>query len=113
MSFEAAHIRWLTFFAKMIRKRWDRIINRSTYHVSSGRIEGLNAWIKNRRRMSFGLSSFDYFTLLIWEHTYPLIPRRIPSTNNYNSSKRKRRIPKHVRLPEPTIFRLPRDFKGN
>jgi len=110
---EAAHIRQLTFFAKMIRKRWDGIINRSIYHVSSGRIEGLNAWIKNRRRMSFGLSSFDYFALLIWEHTHPLIPRKIPSTNNYNPSKRKRRIPKHVTLPEPTIFRLPRDFKGN
>ncbi|MBK5201101.1 MAG: transposase [Spirochaetaceae bacterium] len=35
------------------------------YHVSSGRIEGLNAWIKNQRRMSFGLYSFDYFALLI------------------------------------------------
>ena len=110
---EAAHIRQLTFFAKMIRKRWDGIINRSTYHVSSGRIEGLNAWIKNRRRMSFGLSIFDYFALLIWEHTHPLIPRKIPSTNNYNPCKRKRRIPKHVTLPEPTIFRLPRDYKGN
>ena len=109
----AAHIRQLTYFAKMIRKRWDGIINRSTYHVSSGRIEGLNAWIKNRRRMSFGLSSFDYFALLIWEHTHPLIPRKKPSTNNYNPVKRQRRIPKHVTLPEPTIFRLPRDYKGD
>lgn len=109
----SAHIRQLTYFAKMIRKRWDGIINRSTYHVSSGRIEGLNAWIKNRRRMSFGISSFDYFALLIWEHTHPLIPRKIPSTNNYNPSKKKMRIPRHVVLPEPTIFRIPRDFKGN
>jgi len=40
-----AHIRQLTLFVKMLKKRWNGIISRSKYHVSSGKIEGLNCWI--------------------------------------------------------------------
>lgn len=46
------------------------------YGINSGVLEGLNGYIKNMRRSSFGFSDFYFFTFLIWEHTHKKAKRK-------------------------------------
>lgn len=107
-----AHIRQLTLFVKMLRKRWNGIISRSKYHVSSGKIEGLNCWIKNRRRLAYGFADFEYFALIIWDYTHSRkqTNKRPDNYHSYHSPKKK--IPKHISQPKPTIFQKHRNWRG-
>ncbi len=60
----------LTRFSNTIINRWDGILNMASFGLSTGILEGTNCYIKNMRRSAFGYSDFDFFGLLIWEHTH-------------------------------------------
>lgn len=60
----------LTRLTKTITNRMDGIISRAEFPISSGKIEGVNSFIKALRRSAFGYQDFDYFALLIWEQTH-------------------------------------------
>ncbi len=63
-------INQLTRFANTILRHWDGIKNMAKHGLSTGILEGTNCYIKNMRRSAFGYSDFDFFGLLIWEHTH-------------------------------------------
>ncbi|MBK5201916.1 MAG: transposase, partial [Spirochaetaceae bacterium] len=73
----------VTCFLKTIERRWDGIVSRAEYDVSSGVIEGTNGFVKAARRASYGFNDFDYFGLLIWYQTHENPRKR----NNYCSRK--------------------------
>ena len=107
-----AHIRQLTLFVKMLKKRWKGIISRSKYHVSSGKIEGLNCWIKNRRRLAYGFADFEYFALIIWDYTHTRKQNSKKRENYYSQDSHKKKIPKHITQAKPTIFQKHRNWRG-
>ena len=45
--------------------RMDGIVSRAMFHIRSGKIEGVNCFIKALRRSAFGYHVFDYFAYLI------------------------------------------------
>lgn len=69
-KYSAAGVSQITRFASTIRNRMDGIVTRADSPISSGRIEGVNGFIKGLRRSAFGYQDFDYFTLLVWEQTH-------------------------------------------
>ena len=50
---------------RTVTNRIDGIVPRATFHISNGRIEGVNSFIKAMRRSAFGYQDFDYFAFLI------------------------------------------------
>jgi len=66
----------LTRFSNTIINRWDGILNMAKFGLSTGVLEGTNCYIKNMRRSAFGYSDFDFFGLLIWEHTHKSASRK-------------------------------------
>ena len=63
--YSSVGISQLTRFTRTVTNRIDGIASRSTFHISSGRIEGVNSFIKAMRRSAFGYQDFDYFAYLI------------------------------------------------
>ena len=96
----------LTRFTRTITSRMEGIISRASFPISSGRIEGVNSFIKALRRSAFGYQDFDYFALLIWEQTHKdLLYGRGGSGRGKRSYSRKSRH-NQKRLKQ-TVFRLP------
>lgn len=69
-KYSAVGVAQLTKFTSTIRNRMEGIVSKANSHISSGRIEGVNGFVKNLRRSAFGYQDFDYFALLIWEQTH-------------------------------------------
>ena len=63
--YSSVGISQLTRFTRTVTNRMDGIVSRATFHISSGRIEGVNSFIKAMRRSAFGYQDFDYFAYLI------------------------------------------------
>ena len=52
-------------FAKMLESHLDGIVSFAKFHVSSGKMEGINNRIKTLRRISYGISDDEYFFLKV------------------------------------------------
>ena len=63
--YSSVGISQLTRFTRTVTNRIDGVVSRSTFHISSGRIVGVNSFIKAMRRRAFGYQDFDYFAYLI------------------------------------------------
>ena len=63
--YSSVGISQLTRFTRTVTNRMDSIVSRAIFHISSGRIEGVNSFIKAMRRSAFGYQDFDYFAYLI------------------------------------------------
>ena len=63
--YSSVGISQLTRFTRTVTNRMDGIVSRATFHISSGRIEGVNSFIKAMRRSAFDYQDFDYFAYLI------------------------------------------------
>lgn len=61
-------------FAILLKKHLYGIVSHAKYHISSGKIEGINNKIKTIRRQSYGLPDDEYFFLKIFDasrHSFP------------------------------------------
>ena len=63
--YSSVGISQLTRFTRTVTNRMDSIVSRAIFHISSGRIEGVNSFIKAMRRSAFCYQDFDYFAYLI------------------------------------------------
>ena len=63
--YSSVGISQLTRFTRTVTNRMDGIVSWAIFHISSGRIEGVNSFIKAMRRSAFGYQDFDYFAYLI------------------------------------------------
>ena len=61
------HFRW---FANLLENHYEGIIAHATYHISSGKIEGINNKIKTLRRQGYGYPDDDYFFLKVIDASY-------------------------------------------
>lgn len=96
----------LTRFSRTITNRIDGIVSRARFPISSGKIEGVNSFIKALRRSAFGYQDFDYFALLIWEQTHKdSIYGQSHSGTRKRSYSRKR--PYNQKRLKQTVFKLP------
>ena len=96
----------LTRFTKTITNRMDGIISRAEFPISSGKIEGVNSFIKALRRSAFGYQDFDYFALLIWEQTHKdsIYGCSCVKTGRRSYSRKKEYNRKRLKQ---TVFKLP------
>ena len=95
----------LTKFSKTITGRMEGIISRGKFGISSGKIEGVNSFIKAMRRSAFGYQDFDYFALLIWEQTHKnSIYGHSCSENGRRHYSRKNH--KNQKRLKPTVFKI-------
>lgn len=103
----------LTRFSKTILNHWDGIINMAKFGLSTGILEGTNCYIKNMRRSAFGYSDFDFFGLLIWEHTHNSAARK--KFDYYRTKKTYKPRTKKNEKPasRQTIYIKERDKFGN
>ena len=53
----------LMWFRKLLFTHLDGIIAHATYHISAGKIEGINNKIKTLRRQAYGYPDDEYFFL--------------------------------------------------
>ena len=104
--YSSVGISQLTRFTRTVTNRMDGIVSRATFRINSGKIEGVNSFIKALRRSAFGYQDFDYFAYLIWEQTHKDSLYGKPSTG---SSKRhySRKKPYNQKRLKQTVFRLP------
>lgn len=58
------HLLW---FHRLLDQHFEGIIAHATYHVSSGRIEGINNKIKTLRRQGYGYPDDEYFFLKLFD----------------------------------------------
>ncbi len=83
------------------------IVSRALAPISSGKIEGVNGFIKAMRRSAFGYQDFDYFALLIWEQTH-----RKKRQNRLNQKRKTRSYsrarPYNRKRLKQTVFQLPK-----
>ena len=95
----------LTRFIRTVTNRMYGIVSRATFHISSGKIEGMNSFIKALRLSAFGYQDFDYFAYLIWEQTHKDSKYGIPSLG---SSKRhySRKEPYNKKRLKQTVFKF-------
>jgi len=54
------HMAW---FWKLLVRHLDGIVSHATYHISAGKIEGINNRIKTLRRQAYGYHDDEYFFL--------------------------------------------------
>lgn len=105
--YRSVGISQLTRFTRTITNRMEGIVSRATAPISSGRIEGVNGFIKAMRRSAFGYQDFDYFALLIWEQTH-----RKKRQNLIDSNRKKktysRAKPHNTKRLKQTVFQLPK-----
>ena len=95
----------LTKFSKTITGRMEGIISRGKLGISSGKIEGVNSFIKAKRRSAFEYQDFDYFALLIWEQTHK---NSIYGHSCSESGRRhySRKNHKNQKRLKPTVFKI-------
>ena len=91
---------------RTVTNRINGIVSRATFHISSGRIEGVNSFIKALRRSAFGYQDFDYFAYLIWEQTHKdsLYGKPSDGSSGRHYSRKK---PYNQKRLKQTVFRLP------
>lgn len=70
------HLLW---FGKLLSKHFEGIIAHATYHISSGRMEGINNKIKTLRRQAYGLPDDEYFFLRLFDASRQGYVRNAPS----------------------------------
>lgn len=58
------HLKW---FKRLLHNHIEGIVSHATYHISSGKIEGLNNKIKTMRRQSYGFPDDEYFFLRVMD----------------------------------------------
>ena len=104
--YSSVGISQLTRFTRTVTNRINGIVSRATFHISSGRIEGVNSSIKALRRSAFGYQDFDYFAYLIWEQIHKDSLYGKPS---YGSLGRhySRKNPYNQKRLNQTVFRFP------
>lgn len=103
-NWSKAGISQLTRFTKTIAKRMDGIVARAEHHISSGIIEGTNTLVKNVRRMSFGMSDFDYFAYRLYEMTH-LPNKRRKKLAGYVPRPYTRKKKRNKRSKKVTVFK--------
>ena len=103
--YSSVGISQLTRFTRTVTNRMDGIVSRATFRINSGKIEGVNSFIKALRRSAFGYQDFDYFAYLIWEQTHKDSLYGKPSTG---SSKRhySRKKPYNKKRLKQTVFKF-------
>ena len=106
--YSSVGISQLTTFTRTVTNRMDGIVSRATFHISSGKIEGVNSFIKALRRSAFGYQDFDYFAYLIWEQTHKDSLYGKP-TDGSSGRHYSRKNPYNQKRLKQTIFRLPDD----
>jgi transposase len=100
----------LTRFTKTITTRMEGIVSKATHRISSGIIEGTNAFIKNLRRSAFGYQDFDYFALLIWEQTHKRKGQKRILNGNGTFRKKYTRTSNHnIKRLKQTVYRLDKE----
>lgn len=109
---ENAKVSQITWFTKTIKNRWDGIVGMARYGINSAVLEGLNGYIKNMRRSSFGFSDFDFFGLLIWEHTHKKAERKINSAYHVKKTYKTRTKPNSRKASKQTIYIKERNSNG-
>lgn len=107
-----AGISQLTRFAGTIERHWDGIVNMAKYGLSTGILEGTNCYIKNMRRSAFGYSDFDFFGLLIWEHTHNKAIRRKEDSAKTKKIYKPRQGKNRKNASKQTIYIIERDKNG-
>ena len=106
--YSAVGISQLTRFTKTISSRMDGIVSRALFHISSGKIEGVNSFIKALRRSAFGYQDFDYFAYLIWEQTHKDSLYGKPSSGG-SVRHYSRKKPYNQKRLKQTVFKLSDD----
>ena len=64
---ESLNIPELDTFIRMIRRRYEGVINYAKHRITNGAVEGVNNMIKTLRRASYGFRNNEYFFLKIIE----------------------------------------------
>lgn len=107
--YSAVGIPLLTRLTKTITNRMeDGIVSRAVFRIGSGKIEGVNSFIKALRRSAFGYQDFDYFAYLIWEQTHKNYLNDKPSSDClWRSYSRKKQC--NLKKLKQTVFELPVD----
>ena len=82
-----AKVTRITCATKTIENRWSGIVAMARFGINSVTLEGIDGYIKNMKRSLFGFSDFDFFGLLIREHT-----RKKAKGENRGSFTRKEEI---------------------
>ena len=77
-----------------------------TFRISSGKIEGVNSFIKALRRSAFGYQDFDSFAYLIWEQPHKDSLYGKPSSGS-SGRHYSRQNPYNQKRLKQTVFRLP------
>ena len=106
--YSSVGISQLTRFTKTISSRMDGIVSRVLFHISSGKIEGVNSFIKALRRSAFGYQDFDYFAYLIWEQTHKDSLYGKPSSGG-SVRHYSRKKPYNQKRLKQTVFKLSDD----
>ena len=75
--YSAVGLSQLTRFTKTINNRMDGLVSRALFHISSGKIEGVNSFIKALRRSAFGYQDFDYFVFGQYSLNIIIVKKRI------------------------------------
>ena len=60
------HFDW---FARLLDNHIDGIVTHAEFHLTNGKVEGINQKIKTIRRMSYGLPDDEYFFLKLFDST--------------------------------------------
>jgi transposase len=103
--YSKAGIMQLTKFISTIENRFEGIVSKARFHISSGILEGTNAFIKNLRRSSFGLVDFDYLAYLIWERTHGPNKRRTGSHGKGKTpNKYTRQVRRNMKILKATVY---------
>lgn len=103
----------LTRFANTILRHWEGIRNMAKHGLSTGILEGTNCYIKNMRRSAFGYSDFDFFGLLIWEHTHMSAAHKKAETCRVKRKYKPRTKKNEKPASKQTIYIKERDRFGN
>jgi transposase len=102
----------LTRFANTILSHWEGIINMAKHGLSTGILEGTNCFIKNMRRSAFGYTDFDFFGLLIWEHTHLSAAHKKAEATRVKKVYKKRTRKNEKPASKQTIYIKERDKFG-
>ncbi|NLH64539.1 MAG: transposase, partial [Erysipelotrichaceae bacterium] len=61
---ENEHFLW---FARLLESHFEGIVNHAKYHISTGKLEGINCMIKTERRKGYGYPDDEYFFLRLMD----------------------------------------------
>ena len=109
---QKSKVKQLSLFAKTVLNHWDGIKNMAKHGLSNGVLEGTNGYIKNMRRSAFGYSDFDFFGLLIWEHTHNKASRKKETSSHVKKLYKPRTKKNNKNASKQTIYIMERDKNG-